>query len=571
MPQHALTQQPLVLKDVVVILHDAAWIADHTALYINPLYDLTDPQIEAITNEMYWSTGFESSVLRVPLDDLLAQKVPLSGRQRMQFMAGGPIWRLPAMFVTDVRRGNRKDHAGVTLRYAVAIQAVIGKAVIKGAFEKQYSRYQNRKPQGQWHTEAETHASEFMEHALGQPSILNLEGESICIRNEIISRTLQDGTVGKFTAIACPKFEAAQTTARDFIDKPKTKGAFGPTYRHERPHIYRSNMDRIADEMANSTAAFDFELDGIALGAWYQRIVTALRLGASAFEEMDEARKHVAEEMVKVNLEYQRLLRQDAAPNVTRKIEELRARVSELADGFDLKIENALVQVDSERKDFGIFRSIAPLDAAIIAFFGSVNARSVIPAICSELPEAFGDVLESLVWLGHLHRRRLSDMDAHNARAFLNALQQANGKTEQHLAVQGCLEVGLSFLSDADRADLASSAEEIVSTGEPRTVILSLQQFTAEAECDAMAVAPVVEDAPALADIAQHAQEKEPDDEPANYYRYNPELGAYQSMFPELHLRSTFISLPPFYQANWAGRWRVKRDEDKYFIGVVPV
>jgi hypothetical protein len=64
MPQHALTQQPLVLKDIVVVLHDVAWIADHTALYINPLYDLTEPQVVAITNEIYWSTGFEINASR---------------------------------------------------------------------------------------------------------------------------------------------------------------------------------------------------------------------------------------------------------------------------------------------------------------------------------------------------------------------------------------------------------------------------------------------------------------------------------------------------------------------------
>jgi hypothetical protein len=570
MPQHALTQQPLVLKDTVVVLHDIAWIADHTALYINPLYDLTEPQVVAVTNEIYWSTGFEINVKRVSLDGILEQKVPLSKLHRRQFMAGKPIWRLPAMFVTDVRRGNRKDPVGVTLRHAMAIQAVIGKAVIKGALEREYGRCQNRMPQGAWYARAETHAKEFIEHALGRPSLLDSDGKLVYDRNETVSRTVHDGTVEKFIAIACYKFEAVRTIARNVIDKPETEGAFGPIYRDQRPHIHDSNMDRIADETANSMKAFGVELDGTALGAWYHRVVTALRLGASAFEEMDKARLDVAEEMVKLNVEYQRLRRTDATPNVTRQIEKLQACVSELADGFDLKIQNALAQVGDEQKGFGVFRCIAPLDAAIIAFYGGINARSVIPAICSEVPQGFGNVLESLVWLGHLQRHRVRDMDPHNAHLFLNALEQANGETEQQLAARGCLEVGLTFLSNTDRAKLIAAAAQIASTGGPRTVILSLQEFVAEQQNDYRAVAPLVEDAPALADLVQHVWEDEPDDAPPFYYRFNTELGTFQNIFPELHLRSTFINLPPFYQAEWEGQWRVERDENEQFVAAVP-
>ncbi len=569
MPQHAWTQQPLVLKDIVVVLHDAAWIADHTALYINPIYDLTHSQVVAVTEEIHWSTGLDIEVQRVSLDDLLAQKVLLNHRDRIQFMAGRPIWRLSSMFVTDVRRGNRKDPVGETLRQAMAIQAVIGKAAIKGSLEKTYSRYPNRFPEGLWQERAETHAAEFIEHALGEPRFVDLEGDLVHSRTESVSRTVQDGAVANFTAIKCYKFEAARTIARSVIDKPKNKGAFGPTHQGERPHIFNSNMNRIADELLNSIQIFGFELDGIALGAWYHRVVTALRLGASAFQEMDRARLDVAEKMLDANVELQRLLRQNLTPSTTRRIEQLRALVSDLADGFDLKIENALVQVGDEQKGFGVFRCIASLDAAIIAFYGGVNARSVIPAICPEVPQEFSDVLESLVWLGHLQRHRVRDMDPHNARAFLSTVHQANGEKDWNLAVRNCREVGLSFLNDADRAELIAAAAEIVSTGGPRTVILSLREFMAEPKHD-LTIAPPVEGGPALTDVVQGAQDGEPDEEPTTYYRFNAELGSFQSMFPELHLRSTFVNLPPLYRVDWAGRWRVERDQDKHFVGAVP-
>jgi hypothetical protein len=140
MPQ--LIEKPtlIVLKDTVSILYDAAWIADHTRIYINPYYDLTQQQVVAITDEICWCTGFAVEVFRISLDDLLAQKVSVSSRDRLNYMAGKPIWRLPAMFVPGVRKGNRKSPVGRALRQAMAIQSVIGKAVVKPLLEAEYGR-----------------------------------------------------------------------------------------------------------------------------------------------------------------------------------------------------------------------------------------------------------------------------------------------------------------------------------------------------------------------------------------------------------------------------------------------
>lgn len=565
MPQGAPKPKPVVLEDRVIILHDTAWIADHTNLYINPLYDLTDEQVVAITNEIVWSTGFHIEVLRISLDDLFAQKVPLSRSDRLNYMAGRPLWRLPAMFVSNGRGRNRKSPVGIALREVMAIQAVFGKAVIKGALEIQYGRLRNRLPQGQGYARAEIHAGEFMEHALGQPRFWNLDGDLIEERAEIVSRAAQNKPTQKFMAIMCNTFGSAETIARNVIDKPDKKGAFGPIYRDSRPHIYLSAIARIGDEILHSRQAFGFELDGIAIGAWYHRVVTALRLGASVFKELDKARDKVAKKMFKANTEYQRLLRSANLTDVDKQnVERLRSLIAEEARLFDAKIGSTLAEVDGKvgEEANSVYRCIEPLDAAIIAFYGGVNARSTVPGICSELSQWFQDVLESLVWLGHLQRHRTRVLDCSNARTFLNAIADGNGDTPKNLVVRHCLELGMSFLNDADRVALLAAITEVAATGDPRTVTLSLQDFTPADPEIADVAAAEIRDQEQLQDVLW--------DEPTTYHSYNPELGMYQNMFPELELRSTFISLPPFYRTDWAGWWRVERDkDDDFFVGAV--
>lgn len=50
---------------------------------------------------------------------------------------------------------------------------------------------------------------------------------------------------------------------------------------------------------------------------------------------------------------------------------------------------------------------------------------------------------------------------------------------------------------------------------------------------------------------------------------FNPELGMYQSMFPELSLEQSFLTFPPAYQQQWFGDWRFDRDDDDRFVNLV--
>jgi hypothetical protein len=580
MPHHAQIAEPFVLEDKVVTLHDEAWIADHTELYINWVHGLREQEIVDITDEIYRRTGLEIHVSKVSVDDLLGQRIRLSGRGRLNFMGGRPLWRLPAMFVRGRKGLDRKSPVGQTLSRAMAIQAILGKATVNALLEIQYPRRRNVWLERQNHTKAHEHAHEIIVHALGTPQFVDAEGNLVEEPNNAVTRTTP--THGEFLAIKRYKWESAQTIARMAIDKPDTKGAFGPGYGQERPHIYVSILNRIADEIRHSEQAFGFEPNGLAMGAWYHRVVTALRLGASLFAELDNARTAVAKSMLDANLKFQALRRQpNPTPASLRKIERLRASIREQVEAFDARVFGALARVNREaieakpQDDRNAFSCIAPLDAAIIAFFGGVNARHTIPGVCPDLPPSFTSVLDSLIWLGHLHRSGIRDLEFVSAYFLLQVVDAAEAETEQGRAIKDYLDMGMSFMGHADRAALIGAAAQVVSTGDPRTVMLDLRDL-APAAPPAPAAIEVVQEPPAIEEHAASStwsklrllSEEAKRNEPERYWVFKPELGMYQSMFPELSLQQTFLTFPPAYQQEWAGDWRVMRDADDRFVNL---
>jgi hypothetical protein len=575
MPQLARTPKPIVLEKTVTVLHDLAWIAAHTELYINSLYSLEEGQIIAITDEIYRQTGFDVYVHTLPLDELLGHRLPLANRDRLNFMAGQPVWRLPAMFVQGAAGTSRNSPVGKTLNQAMAIQAVFGKAAIKALLEADYGRLKNRFPHGKWHQRADQHAEELIANALGISQLISRKGRIVDLAHDV-ERNEAGGPIRQILATKRYKFSAAQTIARNAIDNPHKKEAFGPEYRAERrPHIYKSNMERVEQEMVHAPNTFGFALDAVAIGAWYHRVVTALRLGASVFAQLDTTRGKVASGMAKANSEFQRLRRLGRpTEGDKKKMERLHAELAEQARLFDAEIGASLGEVNPARpgaidRENVVFRCIEPLDAAIIAFFGGINARTTISGICPDFPQCFDDVLDSLIWLGHLHRHGARNLTSEIAHTLLSALNVRAGEAPEDIAMRRCVEIGMSFLnSREDQTSLVETIAEVASTGGPRTVYLSLQNFSAgvAAAEGRQQGGPEVHEAPQPADMLQIWPQE---DDSQHYSRFNPELGTYQTISSELWLNARFVSLPPFYQQDWAGRWQVLRDEHDRFVASV--
>jgi hypothetical protein len=501
--------------------------------------------------------------------------MPFSKRDRFNFMAGRPIWRLPAMFVQGTAGTSRNSPVGKTLKQAMAIQAVFGKAVVKTLFEAEYGRSRNRWPHGKWHTRANEHAEEFFANALGVRQAINSNGELVDQATDVVEHVIAGMATRNIVAIKRYKYAAARTIARNAIDDAGKRGALGPGHWDGRPHIYKSNIERIVLELAHARNTFGFELDAVAMGAWYHRVVTALRLAASVFEHLDTKRGKVAAGMAKANAELQGLRRLGKPTSVDKKkMDRLHAKITEQARLFETEVGRSLGEIDPSRhgaihREDVVFRCIAQFDAAIMAFFGGVNARMTISGICPDLPQSFDDVLDSLVWLGHLHRHRVRDLTSEIAHTLLSALNGWASQAPEDLTMRRCMEIGMSILnSPEDQASLVEAVAEVASTGDPRTVHLSLQDFAAGAAAaeGRQQGEPEVQDAPQPADMLQVRPQE---DDSQHYYRFNPELGTYQTISSELWLNARFVSLPPFYEQDWAGRWQVLRDEHDRFVASV--
>lgn len=167
-------------------------------------------------------------------------------------------------------------------------------------------------------------------------------------------------------------------------------------------------------------------------------------------------------------------------------------------------------------------------------------------------------------------------MGFESAYFLIQSVDLAQAETEQGRAIKGYLDMGMSFMDQADRAVLIDAAAQVVSTGDPRTIMLRLRDL-----------APLAPPAPAA--IAEDQEPRAPErragssvwsklrrlgeetkaNEPERYWMFNPELGMYQSMFPELSLQQSFLTFPPAYQQQWIGDWQVSRDKHDRFVNLV--
>jgi hypothetical protein len=287
--------------------------------------------------------------------------------------------------------------------------------------------------------------------------------------------------------------------------------------------------------------------------------------------------------VLNANLKFQVLRRQpNPSPASLRKIERLRASITKEVEAFDAKATGALARVNRNRTEGepqdadDAFSCIGSLDAAIIAFFGSVYARHTIPRVCPDLPPSFTSVLDSLIWLGHLHRYGIRDLDFESAYFLLQAVAAAEAETDQGRAIKGYLDMGMSFMDHADRAALIGASAQVVSTGDPRTIMLHLRDLAPFAPPAPAAVAekqelpaPEGRTGSSTWSKLRRLSEEAKANEPERYWIFNPELGMYQSMFPELSLQQSFLTFPPAYHQQWAGDWRVDRDADDRFVNLV--
>jgi hypothetical protein len=167
-------------------------------------------------------------------------------------------------------------------------------------------------------------------------------------------------------------------------------------------------------------------------------------------------------------------------------------------------------------------------------------------------------------------------LESETAYFLIQSVDLAQAETEQGRAIRGYLDMGMSFMDQADRAALIGAAAEVVSTGDPRTIILRLRDLAPVAPPAPLVIAeeqepraPEQRDGSSVWSKLRRLSEEARANEPERYWMFNPELGMYQSMFPELSLQQSFLTFPPAYQQQWAGDWRVIRDADKRFVNLV--
>lgn len=577
MPELARVHEPFPLEKHVVTIYDETWIADHTDLYMNCFHRLTEEQIVEITDEIYFRSGFHVLVHTVTLDDLFGHRLPLPSYACRNFMCGRPIWRLPAMFVRGGKGRNRTSPVGQDLSEAMVIHAVFGKQATEELLKVEYSRGRHGWPRAEAPARAHQHAKEFAEHALGTRPRFDEDGNVYYEIVDVVERDQAGHILRETGAIRRYTWDSAQTIAREAIDRT----AYRSPWRvcgEERIHIYKSALDRITDEARHSEQAFGVELNGRAIGAWYRRVVTALRLGASVFARLDEVRTTVAKDMLKANLTYQELRNlPNPTPASLRKMERLRAAIAQQAEAFDTRRDRALRRLDRNANvaadDDNNLACIKALDAAIIAFFGGVNARDAIPGVCTDLPPSFALLLDGLIWLGEFHRHRSWDLTFEAAYVLQKAFEIGFSDADHADIYLTCLDMGMSFIDPNDWNALIFTITEVATTCEAKTIKLRLKDVArprrnARTKKNAAAA---VNKKKASSKTSPLSTLRRPRDqnESETLYTLNPKLGLYQSELPELILTGTFLALPPFYQRDWAGRWTIERDHDRRFVDLI--
>ena len=540
----------IAFDDFVEPVPDHCLITDCSFVYLNMEHSSDEARMKSLAETVEDRTGFPVIIGFSTLDILLAAKVPLSRAQRMHFMAGHPIWHIPAMF-TRVGKGiNHSTGIGSTLDEAMAIQAVLGKTVIKKSLELQYQRRKDL-ANGKWYRLAEQHADEVVMEALGSRQSVDKDGKS---KNKPVNIKECDG-IGKPTGC---EIVGSRRYAKQSVAKVAAKAINGSkAARHDSVHsLYRACIERASLEIAENI--FDARLDGVALAAWYYRVVTALRIAASVCGNLDSQRRDFVKQLQALNKKYQRLRRRRRSRIVQNRLSERRDDISRIVRNYNVAVGHSLEVVSGLKKTRQniIFERVDPTIAAIVAFHAGVNLRAVSRSICDQLGVQFNAVLESLVWLGHLQRQRARNLTAEVACAFEIALRDDGDDQETRRVFTYCMEIGLSFLDGQSRVALNEAAIETARTGSARTVTLEYRPVTRRARRE------LAEVADGLVPLQPNLQDLAPPDilRPGpSVWAFDAEIGAYVGT---LKLQGTLVSLPPFYQRDWDRRWRFDRSEE---------
>jgi hypothetical protein len=326
---------------------------------------------------------------------------------------------------------------------------------------------------------------------------------------------------------------------------------------------YEICMERVKHEIDHAPNLFGGPLDGVALAAWYHRVVIALRMGASAYDYLDTQRHNVATTLRPQNAEYQNLrIKEDPTLDEINRVEQIKASISQTVEEYYREIPRSLraIEGDQGRRGNVVIECINPLNAAIIAFYAKTNPRIINPDICRELGTMFGAALESLVWLGRVHRERTRTLTPEIAYALLATVNGEKMDADTRKIIDECMEVGYSFLDIENRAALIEAAWAAAATGKSRTVLFGLRSAQKRVDGAVDTDVPLAPNMPnthpeLVNDLAAGQQ----------LYALDTDTGRYAGAFPALRLSGTFLSLPPFYNRDWARRWRIVKDQDNVF------
>lgn len=547
--------QKFTFDEFVVPVPDHCLIADCSFMYLNMEHPSDMRLLQFLFESVEERTGFSVMGGLTTLDRLLAAKIPLSHSQRMRFMAGHPIWHIPAMLTRVPRGMNYTTSMGTTFDEAMAIQAVLGKTVIKNTLGLAY-RARRDLVNGDWYRLAEEHADEVVMEALGSRQSVDVKGKPIDIPVNI---KICDGD-GKPTGreiIGSKRYtkKSVFKTAAKAIDRSKKP-------RHDGKSAYSACIERASRDITDNV--FDLDLDGVAIAAWYYRVVTALRIAASVCENIDSQRSAIVAQLRKQNSHFQKLRLMELTENIRVQLVAIQDEITGIVEDYNGISGRSLAMTEGSNKanENIIFDQIDPMIAGITAFYAGVNLRVIDARICGPLGAQFDSVLASLVWLGQLQRQRTRSLTPEIAGAFGRAFNGDGVDEETQQTFSCCMEIGLSFLDAESRMALTDAANDTASTGGPRTAMLRYRSAPIVDEIADVAGAPPLQ--PGMRHMVQSAT---PGSTPYGWV-YEADIGRYAGAFQPLELQGTFVSLPPFYERDWAGHWRFERDEqDHHFVG----
>jgi hypothetical protein len=552
--------QKFTFDDFVVPVPDHCLIADRSFMYLNMEHSSDMGLLKFLFETAVDHTGFSVMGGLTTLDRLLAAKIPLSRTQKMRFMAGHPIWHIPAMFTKIGRETDYTTRIGSTFNEAMAIQAVLGKTAIKKTLELAYQRRRGL-ANGRWYSLAEKHADEVVMEALGSRQSVDEKGNS---KETPVNVKECDGD-GKPTG---REIIGSKRYTKKSVSKIAAKAINGSkkTRRNGHGSPYSGCIERASHEIVENV--FDVGLDGVAIAAWYYRVVTALRIAASVCENIDSQRCKIITKLRGLNSKFQRLRRRERLEADRIRLVAIQDDISRIVGDYNGISGQSLAMTEGHEKtnENIIFDCIDPTIAAITAFYAGVNLRVVDARICGQFGMQFNAVLASLVWLGHLQRQRTRSLTPEIACAFAQSLGGDEIHEETQRTFSHCMEIGLSFLDAESRIALTDAVMETARTGAPRTAMLRYRSAPGTRILDELAV--VADGAVPLQPSLQHMVQPDTPELAPYGLVYEADIGCYAGAFRPLALQGTFVSLPPFYERDWAGRWRFDRSEqDDRFLG----